>query len=635
MTSETPVNIEPPLDIIVTQAILYSPEALLAIEANGGRFVERIKASDPVWRQWEPCGGEDAADLADQLRGCEADRVLRSLVTENRIDLAICTRVHNHQTASELGLPWLWVDSECPCIRLMERSYSLFATDFGQFVLVFTFRLTGGTHAERATALRRMCRNRAVRSNLGQREYTERAYAYARAEVNRAFTEMQLCDQSVTNLSAVADPKIHGRESWIAHDLDLTAFPWFIAGRLSSEVDAILSDASDPPLPNCRYSDPTLVDASMSHGHDFGFLCDLTVGPGALRYRFAPICVLNQASYHKIRQLQRQMMRWMGVDTTRSKRPEFETHSSHFEDLAHAFYRFRLVVTLFGDSRLPRLRALNHRIATDWGMTTSIENLSQSIERHRDQLDSLRSDIALHDSRRQEAILYIIAISQVFAIISVLADYLQLNPAAAPEKSSGHFLLEHWIMTMAPWLLRIFLSVSAMLIIWRFWPPIWRRIRHWTVARYRARRIRMNNHVRDVQSGLALAHDGGDVRIGRSVLHGKGLFACRSFPRNASVLTIPEGKVIDVGHDQELVADYWNTEWNHVDGKLYVRTDPGTYYRFINHSRTPNAIVIHDASRKEFGVRSLRDIACDEEIVLDYRQEGLPESYLIRRGGYL
>lgn len=85
----------------------------------------------------------------------------------------------------------------------------------------------------------------------------------------------------------------------------------------------------------------------------------------------------------------------------------------------------------------------------------------------------------------------------------------------------------------------------------------------------------------------------------------------------------------------DTARECWNEEWNATEGKLHIRRGRGTPYRFINHSRDPNAVVKFDAVENRFQVQALRDILSREEILLDYRDEPLPRRYLIDRGGYL
>lgn len=91
--------------------------------------------------------------------------------------------------------------------------------------------------------------------------------------------------------------------------------------------------------------------------------------------------------------------------------------------------------------------------------------------------------------------------------------------------------------------------------------------------------------------------------------HGRGVFASREILKD-EVIDILNGRVVDL---RELA--YWQTEshyyWLQI-GKLawLVPTPPG---EFLNHSCMPNAAVI-DLLK----LVSIRDIAQDEEIVIDY-----------------
>jgi len=75
--------------------------------------------------------------------------------------------------------------------------------------------------------------------------------------------------------------------------------------------------------------------------------------------------------------------------------------------------------------------------------------------------------------------------------------------------------------------------------------------------------------------------------------------------------------------------DYLNNkkfygEWNALGNNKFLVRDERTSYGFINHSRKPNCKI--DTNTME--VYSLRDIKANEEILLDYREEPLPEEYI-------
>lgn len=627
---------EPPLDIVVCQALLYKPEFLLAIESHGGRFVDRVRSGDPTWTEWELLGGSIGSNLSERLRGFERNRLLSSIAQVNKLDLALCRRVHNYQIASDLGLKYFWEDIEDQDIRLVERGYSLIATDVGQFVLVFTFRLIGGTPETRGSAVRRLCKHRAIRSNMEQNGFTQLAYSYAQSEIERLFRSMRIrIPGEMEESSVLATPSIHGPVSWITNKYDLTAFPWFMSGRLSSEIDNIFSASNDLQSISRRYEHPSIGDFKIFHGNDFGIICDTETGANAVRYEILPLLIYAQFSYYKVRQLQGQLIHWMSHDIHCTKTIKLEYHTERFERLSHSLYRFLLATRLFVDSCSPRMRMIADRMTQDWRMNSAIEILVASVDRHRDQLSAIGSEISRRDAKRQESVIFVIAMLQILALVSVLADYRQLNPLVGTSSPVGTFAFEQWLIAAAPWLLRVFVVIAALLVLWRFWRTAWKHLRwcgkvaSWPRFVIRSTSQKIGRRLEDPTIDYTC------VRVDRSEVHGRGLFAMRAFVAGDIIFSFPEGVPIDVGGDKDMSGSHWEREWNAVEGKLYVREGVGTAYRLINHSRDPNVVVIHKPIERAFVVQAICDIYQNNELLLDYRQETLPRMYLVQRGGYL
>lgn len=71
-------------------------------------------------------------------------------------------------------------------------------------------------------------------------------------------------------------------------------------------------------------------------------------------------------------------------------------------------------------------------------------------------------------------------------------------------------------------------------------------------------------------------------------------------------------------------------EWNALKGDVLLFRSNRTQYSYINHSRTPNVEVRQINSSVE--VYAISDIKAGGEILLDYRNEPLPEEYIDSHG---
>ncbi len=110
------------------------------------------------------------------------------------------------------------------------------------------------------------------------------------------------------------------------------------------------------------------------------------------------------------------------------------------------------------------------------------------------------------------------------------------------------------------------------------------------------------------------------AEVRKSPIHGLGLFATRAL-NTGDVLTRLDGQRISI---IDAPGVLFTLEWNaltHTD--LLVR-GIRTSYGYINHSRTPS-LAIDDRSQE---IRALRRIEADEELLLDYLAQPLPEAYL-------
>lgn len=132
-------------------------------------------------------------------------------------------------------------------------------------------------------------------------------------------------------------------------------------------------------------------------------------------------------------------------------------------------------------------------------------------------------------------------------------------------------------------------------------------------------------------------------RIDNSYIHGFGLFSTADIFADET-LGILDGQMVALA-DYDLIRhnlsgsignlrNQFFMEWNAMpDGSLLTRS-LRTNYSYINHSPNPNLALIHDA--RHVVVVAARDIRADEELLLDYRRENIPEQCFTMTGsGYL
>lgn len=130
-----------------------------------------------------------------------------------------------------------------------------------------------------------------------------------------------------------------------------------------------------------------------------------------------------------------------------------------------------------------------------------------------------------------------------------------------------------------------------------------------------------------------------NTEIAKSDLHGNGLFATADINAD-EVLTTLDGQYIsweqykdinkqfDKDFNDEKLKDTIFMEWNAINKDLLLVRAFRTKYSFINHSRTPNAIILQNPLR----VATLSNIKKGEEILLDYRKEDLSDEYINGHG---
>jgi hypothetical protein len=120
----------------------------------------------------------------------------------------------------------------------------------------------------------------------------------------------------------------------------------------------------------------------------------------------------------------------------------------------------------------------------------------------------------------------------------------------------------------------------------------------------------------------------GDVRLGPSAIHGRGVFTTR--PRApGELLTMLDGQLVSAGCSEHVL---WELEWNAVSATLLLVRALRTTYGFINHALEANLTIGPDRRT----LRSSRAVQAGEELTLNYLEQPLPPAYLNdRRSAYL
>ena len=110
------------------------------------------------------------------------------------------------------------------------------------------------------------------------------------------------------------------------------------------------------------------------------------------------------------------------------------------------------------------------------------------------------------------------------------------------------------------------------------------------------------------------------LTIKKSTIHGDGVFTKIEVPKGKRVISL-EGQIISTKDTEE---KYPKGEWNAIADGFFLCRKERTIYGFINHSREPNCKV--DFS--DFSVKTIKRVGKGEELLLDYREEKLPNEYL-------
>jgi len=115
-----------------------------------------------------------------------------------------------------------------------------------------------------------------------------------------------------------------------------------------------------------------------------------------------------------------------------------------------------------------------------------------------------------------------------------------------------------------------------------------------------------------------------NLYVNISKLHGFGLYTSKRILKGQYIFSL-NGKIVNI--------DFLNNknfigEWNALKNYMYLVREHRTSYGFINHSRNPNCEIDTDT----MNIVALVDISEHTELLLDYRNEPLPEDYINKFG---
>lgn len=115
--------------------------------------------------------------------------------------------------------------------------------------------------------------------------------------------------------------------------------------------------------------------------------------------------------------------------------------------------------------------------------------------------------------------------------------------------------------------------------------------------------------------------------IKESEIHGFGLFSSCNIEANNKIVDL-DGQIVPWFLHEKLGL---TEEWNALPGDRVLVRPYKTKYYYINHSRSPNLKIVRDGCDKVFLYTKV-DIFEGQELLLDYREEPLAESYLRGHG---
>lgn len=113
------------------------------------------------------------------------------------------------------------------------------------------------------------------------------------------------------------------------------------------------------------------------------------------------------------------------------------------------------------------------------------------------------------------------------------------------------------------------------------------------------------------------------VKVKRSKIHGKGIFAASNIPNDELVIVI-KGETI-TGKECERREEEDNNVYIFWNGRYYIDTFNTDKIKYINHDCNPNCTVL-ERDKDSLNLVAIREIKKDEEITMDYGYDEIYEN---------
>jgi uncharacterized protein len=111
------------------------------------------------------------------------------------------------------------------------------------------------------------------------------------------------------------------------------------------------------------------------------------------------------------------------------------------------------------------------------------------------------------------------------------------------------------------------------------------------------------------------------VRLGRSVRHGRGIFASRAFAAGEAIERCPV-LVAEADDADAVMLAFHGYVFDWEEGRVAIALGFGSLY---NHDPDPNAEYEADHDEQELLIRARHEIAAGDEITIDYTDGGAIE----------
>lgn len=388
------------LDIFVFHSLRLTTEAWYAIAEHYDRFLNAAVDRERRPGIWGPVDRPNAA-MPQATQGV-FDPQVHNILAEP-LPHRVSRRVDRYQHVDQFGLDSF---ADVGGLRLTARSYSLAVNNHKQCMLILHFsfataadgiRMDEVTLAERIVAI---AGDRKVYRNIAQEAYAQKALDEAVDEVRQNFA-----DNVFSRLKG---------EQVMLGEPDF-AFPILVCEAVDPRVAAILEKEEHAVLE---------TSTPLYFGWNYGLVCGQN--PAVTRDCLAMFAFM-QFSYHNLRQYEGFLNREMERTSLRSRVIDTERAASIVGNLAHTFEWFHLDFFRHLGTLNPFMYSVASELVERWRLEKSVSRMHGSLAYHRDYAAAEYARAAQRDTKRQEAILFLIALLQLFALISVPVDFQSLH----------------------------------------------------------------------------------------------------------------------------------------------------------------------------------------------------------------